>query len=76
MLLANSENEFFGSEIRRSLLFIEITRRMSLLRSLETYCATCSINITRLWRSRIWEFASIISRAADQDSDLSSSHTL
>jgi hypothetical protein len=52
-------------------MFIEITSdrpklrrsdiwRMSLLRSLESYCATCSINITRLWRSRIWEFAGSI----------------
>jgi hypothetical protein len=29
MLLANSENESFGSELRRSLMFIETTRRLS-----------------------------------------------
>jgi len=35
-------------------------RRMSFLRSLGNYCATCSINITRLWRLGIKEFASSI----------------
>jgi len=46
-------------------MFIEITKRMSLLRSLENYCATCSINITRPRRSRIWEFASSIKIAPE-----------
>jgi hypothetical protein len=55
ILLANSENESFSSKLRRSDIW-----RMSLLRSLENYRATCSINITRLWRSRTWEFASSI----------------